>query len=106
MKTSGFIDYTPAALSVGGRRVEPGASTDRPLPPGEAVLDNGYVQFRVRSAGHDLLSVEEPSCQGVYCRPRINADRQLTAACTLTVTGQNRFAMPVISSKPLPPDVR
>ena len=102
MRTAGFIDYTPAKLSVGGKRLEPGDVPEAASLPGrDATLDNGYVQFRITSAANDLALPNDAAggYQGIYCRPRITGDRQLTAACTLVVTGQSSFAMPIVGAR-------
>jgi len=76
MRTSGFVDYVPATQYVGGKRVESDCIPEGPLPHRDVVLDNGYVQFRVRSTGHDLALSADPAAgyQGVDCCPRITGD--------------------------------
>lgn len=92
MRTRGFTDYHAATLTVGGKVAEPGdAQLDGPgLAGAEAVLDNGYVQFRARSPGRRWASCDDGTSRQVYVMPASHS-RTFNATLDLTITGQNQW---------------
>jgi hypothetical protein len=95
MRTAGFADYAKARLLVDGKPAPFPAADDRPLPPGSATLDNGYVQFRVESPRHALSAADEESFASLYMAPA-REGAALKAACRIVLTGQSQGSKPVV----------
>jgi hypothetical protein len=98
MRTGGFVDYKKARLSVSGEPVESADVAGNPLPGRDATLDNGYAQFHVTSEQNNLVAEADPTAaySGIYRVPLRLNERQITASCKLTITGQSQFNMSII----------
>jgi hypothetical protein len=101
-----WVDYKNAVVRIGG--TEPGrADADsfaEIVPPGgelqalEAILDNGYVQFKVGVNEGVLTTREGADNCGIYVVPKA-AGNKLRASCRLEITGQNQWSQPMIKPR-------
>jgi len=94
MRTTGFVDYNKAKLFVGGKETI-FSDVDGKTLPSKVTLDNGYVRMDVSSG---FAAADAAACAAVYAAPEAK-DNVQRASCTLTVTGRNQFAGPIIQPK-------
>ena len=70
MRTRGFEDYRSARLLVRGKLLAFDDAAETALPRGEAVLDNGYVQFRLSAREGSLAASNEGAFAALYAVPK------------------------------------
>ena len=99
MRTRGFEDYRNARLLVRGKPLAFDETAETALPRGEAVLDNGYVQFHLSPRKGSLTASNEGTFAALYAVPK-RRGTSFSAACTLEITGQNQWSAPLIGPSP------
>ena len=96
MKTSGYIDFGKATLTSNRRKVKMDGASEASLPAGSAVIDNGFVQFRIKSRTGDMLGVNDGSRAGIYILPKADGN-SLKASYQMQITGKSAWSAPLIS---------
>jgi len=99
MRTRGFEDYRSARLLVLGKPLAFDDAAETALPHGEAVLDNGYVQFHLSAREGSLAASDEGAFASIYAVPT-RRGTSFSASCTLAITGQNQWSAPLIGPGP------
>jgi hypothetical protein len=95
MRTRGFEDYRNARLLVRGKSLAFDDAAETALSRGEAVLDNGYVQFHLSAREGSLAASNEGTFAAIYAVPK-RRGTSFSASCTLEITGQNQWSAPLI----------
>ncbi len=93
----GPADYHKVSLELAGKQIAFGDVAGKPLTAEKLALNNGYVQFTLNSDQNQFLALNDADAYaGIYTIPKPQGERQLTAQCSLTVTGQSQFKAPLI----------